>query len=152
MNGQVLKHVLLPYWRLTRGMTLGVQAVVTKGQDQILLVRHGYRPGWHFPGGGVEWRETLLSALAREVEEETGVVVRGQPRLHGVFANFQVAPSDHIAVYVVQDWEQRQVPPPSLEIQEQRFFPLTELPAELVGGARRRLAEIFEGHPIGPHW
>ncbi len=153
MKSQVLKHVLLPYWRLTRGMTVGVQAVVvTKAQDQILLVRHGYRPGWHFPGGGVEWRETLLSALAREVEEETGVIVRGQPRLHGMFANFEVAPSDHIALYVVQDWEQLHVPPPSMEIQEQRFFSLTELPVELVRGARRRLAEIFEAHPIGQHW
>ena len=152
MKKQVLKRVMFPYWRLTRGMTLGVQAVITKAQDQILLIRHGYRPGWHFPGGGVEWRETLLIALAREVEEETGVIVRGQPRLHGMFANFQMAPSDHIALYVVQDWEQRHVPPPSFEIQEQRFFPLAGLPAELVRGARRRLAEIFEGHPIGENW
>jgi len=152
MKNQVLKRALFPYWRLTRGMTMGVQAVITKAQDEILLIRHGYRPGWHFPGGGVEWRETLLTALTREVEEETGVVVGGQPRLHGMFANFQVAPSDHIAVYVVQDWEQPRVPPPSLEIQEQRFFPLAELPAELVRGARQRLAEIFEGHPIGQLW
>ena len=152
MKNLVLKRAMFPYWRLTRGMTMGVQAVVTKAQDQILLIRHGYSPGWHFPGGGVEWRETLLAALAREVEEETGVVVRGQPRLHGVFANFEAAPSDHIALYVVQDWEQRHIPSPSFEIQEQRFFPLTALPAELVRGAKRRLAEIFEGHPIGQHW
>lgn len=152
MKKQILKRVFFPYWRLTRGMTMGVQAVVTKARDQVLLIRHGYRPGWHFPGGGVEWRETLLSALAREVEEETGVVVRGQPRLHGMFANFQASPSDHIALYVVQDWEQRHVPPPSFEIQEQCFFPLTELPIDIVRGARRRLTEIFEGHPVGQHW
>jgi ADP-ribose pyrophosphatase YjhB (NUDIX family) len=152
MQNQVFKQVMLPFWRLTRGMTVGVQAVITKAQDQVLLVRHGYRTGWHFPGGGVEWRETLLSALAREVEEETGIVVRGQPRLHGVFANFQVSTSDHVALYVVQDWEQRHVPPPSLEIKEQRFFPLAELPADLARGARRRLTEIFEGHPVGQHW
>jgi ADP-ribose pyrophosphatase YjhB (NUDIX family) len=152
MKNQVLKRTLFPYWRLTRGMTVGVQAVITKAQDQVLLIRHGYRPGWHFPGGGVEWRETLLSALAREVEEETGIVVRGQPRLHGLFANFEASPSDHVALYVVQEWEQRLVPVPTFEIREQRFFPLTELPAELVRGARRRLAEIFEGHPIGQLW
>lgn len=130
---------------------MGVQAVIMRAQE-ILLIRHGYRPGWHFPGGGVEWRETLLCALAREVEEETGVIVRGQPRLHGMFANFQTSPSDHIALYVVEEWEQPRVPAPTWEIQEQRFFPLTELPAELVRGASRRLAEILEGHAIEEHW
>jgi ADP-ribose pyrophosphatase YjhB (NUDIX family) len=149
---QILKRMIFPYWRLTRGMTIGVQAVITNPQEHILLIRHGYRPGWHFPGGGVEWRETLLTSLAREVEEETGVVVRGQPRLHGLFANFQVAPSDHIAIFVVQDWEQQRVPAPTFEIQEQRFFPLTGLPADLVRGARQRLAEIFDGQPIAQNW
>ncbi len=152
MKRQILKRMIFPYWRLTRGMTIGVQAVITNPQEHILLIRHGYRRGWHFPGGGVEWRETLLTSLAREVEEETGVVVRGQPRLHGLFANFQVAPSDHIAIFVVQDWEQQRVPAPTFEIQEQRFFPLTGLPADLVRGARQRLAEIFDGQPIAQNW
>ena len=152
MARRLMQRVLLPYWRLTRGMTVGVQAIILTDASDVLLVRHGYRPGWHFPGGGVEWRETLLTALGREVNEETGVVVKGEPRLHGVFANFRVAPSDHIAVFQVDHWEQGKVPEPSFEIQEQRFFPLTALPDELVGGARRRLAEIFEAQPIDPHW
>lgn len=46
-------------------MALGVQAVVLRDHGEV---RCGYRSGWHFPGGGVEWRETLLAALAREVE------------------------------------------------------------------------------------
>jgi 8-oxo-dGTP pyrophosphatase MutT (NUDIX family) len=151
----MLLKVLTPYWRLRRGMTLGVQGIVLKagesGED-VLLVRHGYRPGWHFPGGGVEWRETLLAALAREVEEETGVVVKGAPALHGVFANFAVIPNDHVALFVVRDWEQPSIPPKSFEILEQRFFPVAALPADIARGPRRRLAEIFEGQPIGQHW
>jgi ADP-ribose pyrophosphatase YjhB (NUDIX family) len=152
MKNKMLMRMLFPYWRLTRGMTMGVQAVITRKAGEVLLIRHGYRPGWHFPGGGVEWRETLLTALAREVEEETGVVLRGTPRLHGLFANFQTAPSDHVALFVVEDWEQPHVPPATLEIKEQRFFPLTALPDDIIGGARRRIAEIFEGHPVGQHW
>ncbi|MGB0085237.1 MAG: NUDIX domain-containing protein [Rhodomicrobiaceae bacterium] len=152
MKRQLFQRVLFPYWRLTRGMTVGVQAVITKSAGSVLLIRHGYRPGWHFPGGGVEWRETLLAALAREVEEETGVIIKGQPRLHGVFANFKAAPSDHVAVYLVQDWEQPKLPPATFEIREQRFFPLADLPGDIVRGARRRLAEIFEAEPIGQHW
>jgi ADP-ribose pyrophosphatase YjhB (NUDIX family) len=152
MNKWIIQKLLFPYWRLKRGMTLGVQAIVLRGPAEVLLVRHGYRPGWHFPGGGVEWRETMLAALAREVEEETGVVVKGEPQLHGIFANFQVAPCDHIAVFVVRDWEQPRRPEPNAEIREQRFFSLAGLPADIARGARRRLAEIHEGQPNGQHW
>jgi ADP-ribose pyrophosphatase YjhB (NUDIX family) len=150
--GTLIKRILFPYWRLRRGMTLGAQGIVIRDGRDVLLIRHGYRPGWHFPGGGVEWNETLLTALAREVREETGVIVQGEPRLHGIFANFHTAPCDHVAVYLVEDWEQPSVPSPSMEIREQAFFPLSDLPIDIVGGAQRRIAELFQGHPIAPHW
>jgi ADP-ribose pyrophosphatase YjhB (NUDIX family) len=150
--GTLIKRILFPYWRLRRGMTLGAQGIVIRNGRDVLLIRHGYRPGWHFPGGGVEWNETLLTALAREVREETGVIVQGEPRLHGIFANFHTAPCDHVAVYLVEDWEQPSVPSPSMEIREQAFFPLSDLPIDIVGGAQRRIAELFQGHPIAPHW
>ncbi len=152
MQKWIIQKLLFPYWRLKRGMTLGVQAIAQREPGEILLVRHGYRPGWHFPGGGVEWRETMLAALAREVEEETGVIVKGAPQLHGIFANFQVAPCDHIAVFVVKEWEQPRRPPPNAEIREHRFFPRTALPDDIARGARRRLTEIYEGQPHGQHW
>jgi ADP-ribose pyrophosphatase YjhB (NUDIX family) len=152
MVGKLMRRVLFPYWRLRRGMTLGVQGVILRQGREVLLIRHGYRPGWHFPGGGVEWNETLLTALAREVEEETGVVVRGEPRLHGVFANFITAPCDHVALYVIDLWEQPRIPEPNMEIKEQRFFALDALPADTVGGARRRINEIFNGEVISQRW
>jgi ADP-ribose pyrophosphatase YjhB (NUDIX family) len=152
MKKWIIQNLMFPYWRLQRGMTLGVQAIVLREPAEVLLVRHSYRPGWHFPGGGVEWRETMLVALARELEEETGVIVKGEPQFHGIFANFQVAPCDHIAVFVVREWEQPRRPEPNREIREQRFFRLTSLPGDMARGARRRLAEIYEGQPYGEHW
>lgn len=152
MSARLFFRMLQPYWRLTRGMTLGVRGVIVRGADEVLLIRHSYRPGWNFPGGGVEWRETLYTALVREVEEETGVVVRGAPELHGMFANVHNMPSDHVAVYVVREWDQPRVPAPNYEIAEQRFFPLDALPADIAKGARQRLAEIFGGEPRGEHW
>jgi hypothetical protein len=54
----VSKLALQPWFRLTRGQTLGVRAVVRDGDGAFLLVRHTYVPGWTFPGGGVDRLET----------------------------------------------------------------------------------------------
>jgi len=140
-----ISRMMRPYWRMTRGLTLGAQGIVRDELGRVLLVRHGYRPGWHFPGGGVEWNETVLVALERELDEEVGVRITAPPRLHGIFANFGNFPGDHICVYEVASWQRPNPPGPTREIAEQDFFATDELPAETVAGARRRLAEIESG-------
>ena len=57
---------------------VGVGAVLVH-EGRILLIRRGKEPlrgRWVVPGGTVELGETLEEALVREVQEETGLVVR----------------------------------------------------------------------------
>jgi ADP-ribose pyrophosphatase YjhB (NUDIX family) len=57
---------------------VGVGAIVFDAEGRVLLVERGKPPGaglWSVPGGKLEQRETLAQAVAREVLEETGLIV-----------------------------------------------------------------------------
>jgi len=50
--------------------------------DRVLVIQRGKPPGaglWSIPGGKLEPNETLAQAVAREVREETGLVVEVGP-------------------------------------------------------------------------
>jgi ADP-ribose pyrophosphatase YjhB (NUDIX family) len=133
-------------------VTIGVQAAVFDDQDRVLLVRHGYRPGWHFPGGGVERGETLRQALDRELEEETGVRLTAEPQLFALYSHFDEFPGDHIALYVVRHWSRTRVPVPNHEIKEGQFFGVRHLPPAATAPTCRRLNEILLGAERSPSW
>jgi len=147
-----LRRVYQPLMRLTRGLTLGTNCALVDREGRVLLVRHSYTPGWSFPGGGVEPGETVMQALSRELAEEVGVELQGKPRLHGIFANFEMFPGDHVAFFVAEEWRQLEAPKRNLEIVEQRLFARGQWPETLTPATRRRLAELFEGAEISEKW
>ena len=133
-------------------VTLGAQGVIVNDALGVLLVRHGYRPGWHFPGGCVERNEAIDHALRRELNEEAGVTLVEPARLFGIYTNFDVFPGDHVVLFIVDHWRQDRIPKPNAEIIEQRFFALDDLPDTITAATRRRLDEIFGGAKRASAW
>jgi ADP-ribose pyrophosphatase YjhB (NUDIX family) len=137
---------------LTRPMTLGVRGIVINEAGAVMMVRHGYIAGWHFPGGGVGAGESCLAALKRELREEACVEIEGEPRLHGIFYNDRSSRRDHVAIYEVRAFRITGERKPNWEIREARFFPVDALPPDASAASRARLAEILNAAPIAELW
>jgi len=71
--------------------TIVVGALVRNAAGQVLLIRHRER-GWELPQGRVETGEDLVSALHREVLEESGVEIDLQ-RLAAVYTKTSTPPA-----------------------------------------------------------
>ena len=147
-----IRRVLHTYWRVVRGLTMGVRAIVIDPQGRVFLVKHSYVTGWHLPGGGVEPGETVGEALDRELLEEGGITPLERPVLHGVFFNSRVSRRDHVMVFVVRAFKQDGGPRHKHEIVDYGFFALDALPQDATRGTRARLAELFGGAAISPRW
>ncbi|MEZ5820636.1 MAG: NUDIX domain-containing protein [Bradyrhizobium sp.] len=148
----LLRRIFHLYWRIARGMTLGVRGVVLDAEGKVFLIHHTYVSGWQLPGGGVETGETLLEALQRELMEEGRIELLAQPVLHGLFLNRHVSRRDHVAIYVIREFRQDRMPEPNREIAACGFFAVDALPADTTEGTRRRIAEVVHGEPPIPTW
>lgn len=128
-------------WWLTRPLTLGVRLILMKDQS-VLLVKHSYQNQlWFLVGGGVDKNETLEQAARREAHEELGAQL-GQLSLFGVYTNFFDFKSDHVVVFVCDDFKLGNKT--SSEIEAYQFFLLDALPENIAAGHKRRLDEYLK--------
>src|ERR1700739_3037657 len=140
------------YWRVSRGLTLGVRGMVFDASGRVFLVKHSYIPGWHLPGGGVERGETLVAALTRELAEEGNSELIGTPELVGIYWNRRIAWRDHVALYVVRSFRQTAPPQPNREIIAHGFFAVDAMRDDRSRATRARLAEVLGGHAAAEIW
>lgn len=138
---KVVLFVLHRFFFLMRGMTMGVRAACFDREGRLFLVRHTYVRGWYMPGGGMEWNETALGALRKELREEGNLEIVGEPELFHVYFNRRVSKRDHVIFYRVTV-EQTAPREPDREIAESGFFPLDALPNDVTSATLRRLAEL----------
>lgn len=149
------------YRTLTRGMrtlqwllgasTVGVRTLVVNKKGQVLLLKHTYMEGWHFPGGGVFPGEPSRIAAIRELREESSILALGQVKLFGVYYHQVMKVNDYIALYIIKEFSEM---PISLggEIAAVEWFALDNLPKDITKSTRTRIAEYFFNQPVSDHW
>ncbi len=78
----------------------GVSALVTNEQGQVLMVQRSDNGLWTLPSGIVEPGEEMAAACAREVLEETGVVVQVEALIAIQTVGPVVYPNQDVTSYV----------------------------------------------------
>lgn len=137
----------------TRLLLPSVTGIVYDSSDRILLVRQRDGAIWSTPGGVIEPDETPADAVAREVREETGLVVQPQ-RILGVFGGPQFVvryPNGDETQYVMTVFDCKvvggNVRPNTDETTEARFVAADEFNALEASPWTRDVLPMLYGRP-----
>ena len=130
------------YWFFTRPITIGVRAIITNNDNNVLLVKHTYQDSWYLPGGKVNKNETLTQSLIREIHEELNCCVNGI-ELFGAYTNMYDYKNDHVIVYKASLDNVKKIRH-SVEIDDAKFFSIDKMPPNVSRGTKKRLMEFYE--------
>ena len=119
------KNLQLYIMRLTQNeFLIGVTGVILNANNEVLICKHNYRQiKWSLPGGYIKGKEHPKEGLAREIEEETGFIVRIGKQLR-IRTDRETARLDisFVGSYIGGEFR------PSHEVSEARFFSFENLP------------------------
>ena len=122
----------------------GVRMILVRDNETV-LIRHWYAPKvWTLPGGGVGKKESLEDAIRREVQEETGFIVRSIGGVVGTYRG-SLGKGDVVRVYYTSDFEGFMSFVPTMEISIRAWFPLDNLPEDISPANRRRIEAYKSG-------
>jgi mutator protein MutT len=129
-------------------IVLGVAAVIWNAEGDVLLIRRAKEPRkgqWSLPGGKLEFGETLIEGVRREVREETGLEVEilGLVDVAETIRDASVgAADDH---FVLIDYGARVISgtaEAASDAAEARWFSVEELDALPVWSEMRRIIAL----------
>lgn len=129
----------------TRQPRLGCGAAILR-DGRLLLVQRGRDPEaghWGLPGGKVDWMEPVPDAVAREIAEEVGLVIRPR-RLLCVVDQIDAARGEHwvAPVYLVEDAAGEPALKEPAALAAFGWFALDALPAPLTTATVQALAAL----------
>ncbi len=100
---------------------------------EVLLVRPRYAPHvWTLPGGGVDTGEDVREAAAREVHEETGLLIHTDDLTPVACTEGQYGATDLTHTFSTKKYIGSLRTAPTFEISECKFFSLDALPHSLL--------------------
>lgn len=132
--------------------TVGVRALIINHNQEILLVKHTYLPGWHLPGGGLDAGETPKDAILREIREEACIKATCDPILFHVYTHQIYGADDYPILYIVKDFEILTEKPDPREILDTRWFHYQQLPVDASESTKQRIKEVIQQLPPDDKW
>lgn len=127
---------------------VGVGVIVLKDNKILLGKRNDENPlgggSWTCPGGKIEFGETIINAIKRETEEETGIKLN-EIKLASVSGN--TAYGNHYVTlgFVCSDFKgQPKVMEPN-KIKEWKWFSISDLPKPLFIPTEKLINNFKEG-------
>jgi 8-oxo-dGTP diphosphatase len=132
-----------------------VVACIIDGGDHVVLTRRCIEPfcgQWVMPGGKIDFGESLLAALHREVREEVGLEVHVDG-LIDAYEHVGIGPNnDHyVILYYRAHPLGRELHPNGAEVTEARWVPAAELHRfNMTPGTRHVLARLFPDRLVDP--
>lgn len=123
--------------------SVSVAAAVIDPQNRVLAIRRADNDHWEPPGGVLELDETFEAGVAREVLEETGLVVE-VVALTGVYKNMVRG----IVALVFRCRTVEGTPHPSDEVRECRWLTADELGAHMSEAYAVRMLDALAAGPV----
>jgi ADP-ribose pyrophosphatase YjhB (NUDIX family) len=123
-------------------LSIGVAVAILK-DDSVLLTKREDFEVWCLPGGQLDENESMSQAAIREVYEETGLEVR-LTRLVGIYSRPQWYGGHHIVLFAAEVSGGEFRPQPG-EVIDIRYFPVHDLPDDLLLGAKHRILDAASG-------